>query len=88
MRTLHETQEKIIRAVKTMDDEAAAKLWKVISDDFQDAVAWALIPEEEPDEFDLYMLNQIDSDSDCHEFVDSEELKRELGIIENEYKIA
>lgn len=88
MKELHETQKKIVRAVRTMDDKSAVKLWNIISEDFQDAAAWALIPEEEPDDFDLYMLEQIENDPDCHEFISSEELKRELGLIENENRVA
>lgn len=30
---------------------------------------WESIEEEEPDEIDLQMLNAIDNDPECHEFV-------------------
>lgn len=82
------TQEKIIRAVKCMDDKSASEVWAVILKNFEEYAKWALIPEEEPDEFDLYMLNQIESDPDCHDFVNSAEIKGELKPTECRCMIA
>ncbi|MBQ3458378.1 MAG: hypothetical protein IJL18_04760 [Synergistaceae bacterium] len=49
---------------------------------------WALIPEEEPDDFDLEMLEAIERDPDCHIFITDEELKKSLGMTEYEYHTA
>ncbi len=44
------------------------------------ARAWANIEEIDPDEWDLKMLKDIETDPDCHEFIPQEELLKELGI--------
>lgn len=38
------------------------------------------IEEIVPDEWDLKMLKDIETDPDCHEFIPREELLKELGI--------
>ncbi len=41
---------------------------------------WEDIEEVTPDEFDLAMLRDIENDPDCHEFVSSDDVMRELGF--------
>ncbi len=41
---------------------------------------WANIEEIEPDELDLLMLEEIDRNPECHEFVSSDEVMKELGL--------
>lgn len=41
---------------------------------------WDDIEEVEPDETDLKMLNEIDNDPDCKEFISSKELEKELNL--------
>ena len=77
---LDETHRRNIAAAKIMDDNDAAKLWEYISENFKEAARWASIPEEEPDEFDLEMLEEIKHDPDCHVFISSDELKRSFGM--------
>ena len=63
-------KERILGAVTVMGNDDAMKLWSFISDNFSDAEAdWETIPEVEPDEIDLQMLQEIEEDPDCHEFV-------------------
>lgn len=38
------------------------------------------IPEVEPDEWDMEMLQSIESNPDCKEFVSQEEAMRELDL--------
>lgn len=38
------------------------------------------IEEEAPDEIDLQMLKEIKENTDCHEFISSEEAMKELGL--------
>ena len=69
-------KERIFGAVTVMDDVAASKLWNYISDNFSDAEAdWDSIPEVEPDEFDLKMLKEIETDPDCQEFISADKIK-------------
>ena len=67
-----------------MDNMSALRLWDFISNEFSGVDnadnQWAAIPEAEPDEIDLQMLREIESDKDCHEFVPAEEAKRILGL--------
>ena len=77
---MDEYTKRNIAAAKFMGEEDAAKLWDYISKNFEEAAWWASIPEEEPDEFDLEMLEEIKHDPDCHVFISSEELKRSLGM--------
>lgn len=77
---MNEIHRRNIVAARVMDDEEAAKLWDYISNNFKEAAQWALIPEEEPDEFDLEMLEEIKHDPDCHVFISSDELKRSFGM--------
>ncbi len=84
----NDIKEKIYTAVDCMDNKSAKKLWDIIARDFNEFSKWALIPEEEPDEIDLYMLNQIENDPDCHEFVSSEEIEKLLLYPEQKNKIA
>ncbi len=72
-------KERIIGAVTIMDEKDAARFWEIIQVTFRKR-EWDSIPEEEPDEIDLAMLEQIQNNPDCHEFVSSEEAMKELGI--------
>ena len=72
-------KERIIGAVTIMNEKDAAHFWEVIQVTFQKR-EWDSIPEEEPDEIDLAMLEEIQNNPDCHEFVSSEEAMKELGI--------
>ena len=42
--------------------------------------SWEDIEEVTPDEWDLKMLDDIDKDPDCHEFISQDELLKELGF--------
>lgn len=41
---------------------------------------WNSIKEEQPDEWDLKMLDDISKNPECHEFVSAKDLKKELGL--------
>ena len=75
---MDEITRKNIAAAKFMGKEDAAKLWDYISKNFEKAAWWASIPEEEPDEFDLEMLEEIKHDPDCHIFAPAEEVEAYL----------
>ena len=85
---MNEFKRRNLAAVRVLDDEESEKLWNIIYKDFRDAAEWSLMPEEEPDEFDLEMIREIENDPDCHVFITSEELKRSLGMLDDEYKTA
>ena len=61
------TKERIIGAITVMSDDAADKLWHIISTEF--VPSWDNIKETEPDEWDLQMLEDIKNNPDCKEMV-------------------
>ncbi|MCI8506839.1 MAG: hypothetical protein HFI67_11700 [Lachnospiraceae bacterium] len=75
-------KERIIGAVSLMTDKEAEIFWKLIQNRYTiTAKSWNDIEEAEPDDVDLLMLAQIESDPECHQFVSEKEALRELGII-------
>ena len=72
-------KERILGAVTVMSDYDAEIVWKLIVDRFSPA-SWDDIETELPDEIDLQMLKEIDTNPDCHEFVSSEETMKILGL--------
>lgn len=73
-------KERILGAVSIMDDSDAESLWEYILSTFRSRSSWDEIEEVEPDEIDLMMLKEIEEDPQCHEFISSEELMKELGL--------
>lgn len=63
---MSKTKERLIGAITVMDDTNAEKLWAYVQDLFSDP--WENIPEVEPDEVDLQMLENIKADPDCYNF--------------------
>ena len=41
---------------------------------------WDYVEEVEPDDIDLEMLDEIENNPDCKEFISSDELERELNL--------
>lgn len=88
-REYNEVKESLYTAIDVMSTENAEKLWGIVYSEFNEAAKWALIPEEEPDEWDLEMLEAIKNDPDCNVFVPAEEVERLLlGSPVNERKTA
>lgn len=74
-------KERIIGAVTLMNDDTAEKFWKLIQNHYIIfSKNWEDIKEAEPDEIDLLMLKEIERDPDCHEFISSDELMKELEL--------
>lgn len=65
-------KERIIGAVTVMNDHDAEKFWEIIVNSF--TPSWDNIEEVEPDEFDLQMLNAIEEDPECHEFISESDI--------------
>lgn len=74
-------KERIMGAVTLMNDQDAEKIWNLIQSHFViSSKGWDNIEEVIPDQIDLLMLKEIEDDPDCHEFVSSEDVRKELGI--------
>ena len=70
-------KERILGAVTVMSETDANTLWKLIIDNFS---AWENIETVIPDETDIAMLKEIESNPDCHSFVSNDAAMRELGL--------
>lgn len=72
-------KERIFGAVTIMDDSDAEKVWDFVINNLSPR-SWDDIEEVSPDEWDLKMLDEIDTDSDCHKFISQEDLLKELDL--------
>lgn len=73
-------KERIIGAVTVMPDDDALQIWEIILHEFAKRKSWDDIPEEDPDEFDLKMLAEIEANPDCKDFISQEDLLKGLDV--------
>ena len=79
-------KDKLIGAITAMDETEALRLWAEIkrhagfelTQDELEAL-WSAVPEEEPDEIDLQMLQEIENNPECHEIATEEETMAVFG---------
>lgn len=69
-------KQNIINTVQSMSNSDAQALWQYIAKEY----VWANIPEEDPDDIDLMMLAEANTDPDCKTFVSEHEMLMELGL--------
>ncbi len=74
---MSDVKERILGAVTVMSENDANTLWKIIIDNFS---GWEKVEEIEPDETDMTMLKEIETNPDCKSFVSSEEAMKMLGL--------
>lgn len=72
-------KERILGAITMMDDSEAEAVWNFVIENLSPR-SWENIEEVVPDEWDLNMLKDIETNPDCHEFISQEDLMGELGI--------
>jgi len=72
-------KERILGAVTVMSDADAEKVWKFVLDNLPSR-SWEDIEETAPDEWDLQMLDDIERNPECHEFVSQEDTLKMLGL--------
>lgn len=72
-------KERILGAVTVMSDDDAQIVWEVILEHFA-SNGWDSIKDEQPDEWDLEMLDDISKNPECHEFISAKDLEKELGL--------
>lgn len=76
---MNAVKERILGAVTIMNDADAAALWDFIVHRFNNR-SWEDIEEVTPDEWDLKILDEIENDPDCHEFISSKNALKHLGL--------
>ena len=72
-------KERLLCAITVMTEADAYNLWLYIENQHKEK-NWDDIEEVEPDEVDLKMLDEMDSDPDCKDFVSEEEALKMLGL--------
>lgn len=72
-------KERILGAVTIMSDEDAAMVWDLIQLNLS-PVTWENISEEEPDDIDLKMLDNIENNPDCKEFLSNSDAMKILEL--------
>ena len=71
------TKEKILRTIELMDDDDAMLVLDWLNSNFVTVYKkkeWDDIEESVPDEIDLEILADIETDPDCKEFISKDEL--------------
>lgn len=72
-------KERILGAVSVMSDADAEIVWEIILDHFPKK-SWDDIETVVPDELDVEMLSDIETNPDCKTFISSEEAMKILGL--------
>ncbi len=75
---MSETKARLIGAITVMNESDAQRLWKLI-ERLYDTGDWDSIEETEPDEIDLQMIHEAQSDPDCNEFASDAEVRAVFG---------
>lgn len=72
-------KERILGAVTVMNDSDAKKVWNFMVENLSSR-SWEDIEEVSPDEWDLKMLEDIEQNPDCHEFMSQEDALDKLHL--------
>ncbi len=59
-------KERLVGAITVMDDASAMRLWDYVLE--LSGNGWGAVEEVEPDEIDLQMIREAQSDPDCRAF--------------------
>ena len=59
-------KERLFGAITVMDETSASRLWDFVLEMTDNG--WSSIEETDPDEMDLKMIAEIQSDPDCQSF--------------------
>lgn len=73
-------KERILGAITVMDNSDAEKVWDFMVNNLHPR-SWDEIEEITPDDWDLKMLDDMNNNPDCHEYISQEELLKELGLV-------
>ena len=73
-------KERILGAITVMNNSDAEKVWDFMVNNLHPR-SQDDIEEVTPDDWDLKMLDDMDNNPDCHEFISQEELLKELGLV-------
>lgn len=75
---MSEVKANLIGAITVMDEEGAQRLWKIVKQMYS-SDSWDAVENTEPDEIDLQMIREAQTDPDCSTFVSDDEVREVLG---------
>ena len=75
---MSEVKARLIGAITVMDEVGAQRLWEIV-ERLYSSDGWEGVGEEAPDEVDLQMIREAQTDPDCAIFSSDDEVKAALG---------
>lgn len=75
---MSEVKARLIGAITVMDEDGAQRLWDIVKRLYSSS-SWETVEEVEPDEMDLQMLREIQTNPDCTTFASDTEVQAVLG---------
>lgn len=75
---MSEVKARLIGAITVMDEDGAQRLWSIVKRLYS-SNGWDTVEEAEPDEIDLQMIREAQSDPDCSTFASDDEVQAVLG---------
>ena len=75
---MSEVKAHLIGAITVMDEDGAQRLWEIVKRLYSPN-SWDAVEEVEPDEIDLQMIQEAQTDPDCSTFATEAEVRAVLG---------
>lgn len=75
---MSEVKARLIGAITVMDEAGAKRLWEIVKSLYA-SDGWDSIEEELPDEIDLQMIREAQTDPDCTAWASDAEVQAVLG---------
>ena len=75
---MSEVKARLIGVITVMDEVGAQRLWEIV-ERLYSSDGWEGVGEEAPDEVDLQMIREAQTDPDCAIFASDDEVKAALG---------
>lgn len=75
---MSEVKAHLIGAITVMDEDGAQRLWEIVKHLYSPN-SWDTVEEVEPDEIDLQMIQEVQTNPDCSTFSTEAEAQSVLG---------
>lgn len=75
---MSEVKANLIGAITVMDEDGAQRLWEIVKQMYSFS-SWDDVESVEPDEIDLQMIQEAQTDPDCGTLASDAEIRAVLG---------
>lgn len=75
---MSEVKANLIGAITVIDEDGAKRLWEIVKRMYSSS-SWDAVESVEPDEIDLQMIREAQTDPDCGTFASEAEVRAVLG---------